>query len=92
MPCPYVSVEFSVLCPYDADYAVDVVWHYYVFTKFDIIEMSGNCEPAILYDASVVIQDHFVFDDVAEETCFVVGADGDIVPPGFGVIETPQAY
>ena len=77
--------------PYKNHDFMDVIGHNDEFIDFNTRIIFENFIPYGLNHAPGIIQHHFPIHDFAEKACPVLGANGDEICPGFGIIVPLQA-
>ena len=64
----------------------EMIWHHFPCIQFHCIVDVGDRWPFLKYYSSGGIGYHFIGNDVSEPTFTAVGAEGDEIGPGGGII------
>lgn len=87
-PYGFIPLVAPTIRIYDIDDPVKMVWHNHEFVldQFDPGADLRGLQPFFAHDPAKIIQQHFIIDDLTEQSFMVVGDDGDEIRPLAGVI------
>ena len=68
-----------------------MIGHDDVFVQFGMREMPGDFVPERVGGAAEVVEAHDAVHDVAEQRAAFIGAQGDVIVPGRGIITRAEA-
>jgi len=75
----------------DNDNPMHMIGHHHIRVQGSMGIMGGNVQPAPFRNLACIVQPHFPFQHLPEQAFPVVGANGNEIGAGLGIVVAPQA-